>query len=93
MLLPFLAIPEQLAGRELVFHVDNSAVEVGWRKGVVKNEETATIVLRSIQFIASFLGARTCIFHVKRMSHEMATVADKLSRSGRLDRDQMLSLN
>ncbi len=92
VLLPFLAVPKQLAGRELVFHVDNSAVEVGWRKGVVKNEETATIVLRSIQFIASFLGARTRIFHVKRMSHEMATLADKLSRSGRLDMDELSNL-
>ncbi len=79
--------------RQLVFHIDNSAVETGWCKGAVKGDETASILLRSIHIITCFLGARVTVLHVKRMSHELAALADTLSRDGKIDREESYCLH
>ncbi len=85
-------IPEELPGREMVYHVDNTAVGVGWHKGYVKNDATATIFLRCIHSIAMLLGTMIHVVHVKRMSNDMAALADKLSRTDKWDRDEKILL-
>ena len=50
LLLPLLAFPEFLAGRNLVFKVDNMAVVWGWESGYVRNDKTASEVLKSVSY-------------------------------------------
>jgi hypothetical protein len=80
LLLPLLCIPEQLSGRELVFHVDNIAVVYGWYNGATKLDEMASILLRSLYLMAAFLGANVHVRHVPRRSCDMSVLADNLSR-------------
>jgi hypothetical protein len=80
ILLPFLTVPEKLVGRELVFHVDNISVVYGWENGGMKNDVSASIILRSIHLICNYLGVILHITHVPRLSTEWAYIADCLSR-------------
>ena len=54
LLLPLLVFPDKVAGRNIIFMVDNLAVLYGWSKGVVKNDYSATEVLKAVQYLASF---------------------------------------
>ena len=80
MLIPFLAFHEKIAGRNIVFKIDNMAVAHGWEKGYVKNDKTASSILRSVHYMAGYLGVKVYVDHVGRMSDEMASLADELSR-------------
>ena len=80
VLLPFLTYPEKLRNKQLVFRVDNTAIMWGWNSGYVSNNATATEVLKCVRYLAGFLGARVFIEHVDRMSTEMASLADEMSR-------------
>ena len=55
LLLPLLAFPDELAGKELIFKVDNVAVLWGWNSGYVKNDETATYVLKSVSYVEKYV--------------------------------------
>ena len=63
--------------------VDNMAVLYGWSKGVVKNDYSATEVLKAVQYLAGFLGVTVFVEHVPRMSDPMAAMADELSRKSK----------
>ena len=78
--MPLLAFPDKVAGKELVFRVDNTAVLWGWNNGYVKNDETATYVLKSASYLAGYLGAIIHVEHVDRMSEDLAALADEMSR-------------
>ena len=80
LLLPLLAFPEFLAGKNLVFKVDNLAVVWGWESGYVRNDETASEILKSISYLAGYLGATVHVEHVNRMSEDLAKLADEMSR-------------
>ena len=80
MLLPFLAFPDRVRGKNIVFKIDNMAVLFGWYNGYVKQDETASEVLKSVQYISSVLGAVVNVQHVDRVSDELAELADELSR-------------
>ena len=43
-------------GRNIIIMIDNMAVVYGWPKGLVKNDKTATEVLKAAHYLASFLG-------------------------------------
>ena len=83
LLLPLLVFPDKIAGRNIIFMVDNMAVLYGWSKGVVKNDYSATEVLKAVQYLASFLGVTVYVEHVPRMSDPMAAMADELSRKSK----------
>ena len=80
VLLPFLTFPEVLQNKQVVFRVDNTAVLWGWKTGYVNNDATATEILKCVRYIAGYLGTRVFIEHVGRMSTEMASLADEMSR-------------
>ena len=80
ILIPLIVFPDMVKGRQLVFKVDNIAVMWGWRNGYVKNDESATEVLKAARYLAGYLGADIYIEHVDRMSEELACMADELSR-------------
>ena len=81
ILLPMISFPEKIAGKFIKFKVDNMAVVYGWNNGYVKFDSNASEVLRAVNVAASYLGVKVYIKHVPRMSEEMASLADKLSRT------------
>ena len=83
LLLPLLVFPDKVAGRNIIFMVDNMAVLYGWNKGIVKNDNSATEVLKAVQYLASFLGVTVYVEHVPRMSDPLAAMADELSRKSK----------
>jgi hypothetical protein len=50
-----LTIPDRLQGREVVFLVDNLAVVYGWANGYIKNDLSASVLLRALHIILAFL--------------------------------------
>jgi len=77
VLLPLVAFPEKVRGRNIVFRIDNMAVMFGWRSGRVKNDKTATGILKTAKYMAAYLGTTIFIEHVPRVSNEMT---DELSK-------------
>jgi hypothetical protein len=77
---PFLTIPEILQGREVLFLVDNLAVVYGWENRCIKNDLSASILIRAMHIVAAYLGCIAHVQHLPRMSTEEAQLADRLSR-------------
>ncbi len=80
VLLPLASFPERLAGKNLSFWVDNAAVVYGWQKGYIKFDAAATMILKCVHVLSAYLGALVRIKHVPRMSNDMASLADEMSR-------------
>ena len=67
LLLPWLSIPKKLKNQHVVFAVDNNIACVhGWENRSLKGEIMASIIIRSILLISSFLGSSVHVFHVPR---------------------------
>ena len=81
ILLPFLLIPEQLLNQVIEVKVDNMACYFGWLNRHVKGDVTASILIRSLHLMSSFLGCQVHITHLPRKSSWDAIVVDRLSRS------------
>ena len=71
LLSPLIVFSEYVAGKQLVFKVDNTAVMWGWNTGYVKNDKTASDVLKAVRYLGGFLGASIFVEHVDRMSSNM----------------------
>jgi hypothetical protein len=80
VLLPFITVPEQLCGRHLVFTVDNVAVVFGWENKGVKFDDAASIMIRAIHLIASYLGCVVHLEHSPRRTTHWEVLVDNLSR-------------
>ena len=80
ILLPFIAFPEKVAGKQLIFYVDNIAVHYGWEHGGVKKDDSATEILKTVHILSSYLGCKIYVNHIHRVSNEMADLADELTR-------------
>ena len=68
MLLPFLAFPEKVRGRNVVFRIDNMAVLFGWYHGFVKNDKSASEILKCIHYLSGINGTVVNVDHVDRVS-------------------------
>jgi len=51
LLLPFLTVPKQLRGRYVLLYVDNSSLIYAWEKRYCKNNEEASILIRTLDFL------------------------------------------
>jgi hypothetical protein len=80
VMLPLLTVPHLLRGRELCLYVDNIAVVYGWQNRGVKNDLSASVLIRALHTIAAFLGCHVHVLHLPRMSTPNARLADRLSR-------------
>jgi len=80
LLLPFTLFPESVAGKHVVFYVDNIAVVYGWERGGLKKDSTADSILKTVHVLASFLGTKVYVRHIKRVSNDMSDLADDLTR-------------
>jgi hypothetical protein len=89
MALPFLCCPEHLIGREVLLLTDNEAVLFGWDSRKVANDESASIVIKSIHLIAAFLGCWVTVQHLPRNSTDSAKLADSLTRRSTTTRSDL----
>ena len=80
MLRPFLAFPDGVSGKSIVFKIDNIAVLFGWYSGYAKQDEGASEVLKSVQYISNVMGTVVNVQHAERVSDELAELAEELSR-------------
>ena len=55
---------------------------MGLAEQIHKKHKTATEILKTVRYLGGFLGATIFVQHVGRMSDDMATLADELSRRG-----------
>ena len=80
VLLPFLLIPNLLKNQHLVFYVDNLNCIFGWDSKSLKGDKLASIVIRAILLISSFLECVVHFRHVPRVSNWESKMADRMSR-------------
>jgi len=80
VLLPILTVPHLLQGREICLHVDNLATVYGWENRAVAKDSSASVLIRALHLIATFLGCIVHVTHLPRMSSPNARLADRLSR-------------
>ena len=80
LLLPLIAFPNEVRGKQIVVNIDNIAVMWGWRNGYVRNDESASEILKAAKYLAGYLGTTVFVEHVGRMSVDLASMADELSR-------------
>ena len=81
VLLPFLSFPASLSGSNVILQVDNMAVVHGWKSKHVAHDIEASIMIRAIHLLSSFLRCRVYIEHIPRLSSPGAVLADHLTRS------------
>ena len=82
MLVPSLAFPEKIRGRNVVFRIDNIAVLFGWYNGYVKNDKSASEILKSVHYLSMLNRTVVNVDHLDRVSNDLTKLADELSRRG-----------
>jgi hypothetical protein len=80
LFIPFVSFPKILRGRHIVLGVDNISLVYAWSKKYCKNDPETSLLIRSLLVIEAFLHCKVYVTHVKRLSTEMAALADRLSR-------------
>ena len=87
ILLPFVSIPEKLANQHIVLRVDNIACIHGWENKSLKGDISASIVIRAIHLISSFLGSVIHLKHTPRKSDWESSMVDRMSRKKSTSQD------
>ena len=77
ILLPFLAFPEKIIGKNVVFEIDNMVVLFRWYNG---NDKTASAVLNSVHYLSSVTGTKVNVEQVNRVLNDIVDLTDELSR-------------
>jgi hypothetical protein len=80
VLLPFLLITEKLKNQQIVAKVDNIGCFFGWENRSVTEDTGASILIRVLHLVSSYLGCVVHVQHLPRMSSWDAKLADRLSR-------------
>jgi hypothetical protein len=80
VLIPFLLVPELLAGQHILLRVDCFGTIYGFMNKVSKGDETASVFIRALYMIAAYLSCAMHVEHLPRMSDFGAEVSDRLSR-------------
>jgi hypothetical protein len=81
LLTPMLTVPELISGRHVILRVDNIACVYGYENGQLKNDESASIMIRTAKLVSAYLGSVVHVEHVPRRSCWEAELVDNLSRS------------
>jgi hypothetical protein len=92
LILPFVSIPNKLAGQHVVLGVDNSSVVYAWEKRYCKNDPETSLLIRVLHVIEAFLHCKIYVTHVRRLSTSAATLADSLSRESTSGQDTLEAL-
>jgi hypothetical protein len=73
-------IPEKLKNKHVQVFTDNIACVYGMKDGYVKKDEYASIFIRAITLISSYLGTVVHTSHTPRRSNWEAEIADNFTR-------------
>jgi hypothetical protein len=79
-MLPFLSQPASLAGRHVVLEVDCTSVIYGWDKRQASGDKSASILLRALHLISSYLACSIHMEHRIRRTSRGSILADDLTR-------------
>ena len=80
LLIPFLCCPKIVKNKFVLLFVDNTNVIYAWEKKYCKNDQETSIIIRTLHILEAFLECKIFVQHTKRLSNEMASLADHLSR-------------
>ncbi len=80
LILPFLAIPKNLKNQHIVLEVDNISCIFAWENKYSKEDDYASVLVRSLSLITAFLGSKVYIRHLPRVSNWQASMVDRMSR-------------
>jgi hypothetical protein len=69
-----------LSNQHVVFMIDNIACYYGWISKYVKEDSTASIIIRCIGLLSAYLGSRFHFKHLPRLSNWEGKKVDRLSR-------------
>ena len=64
----------------MVLIVDNIACVYGWDSKSLKEDVSASVILRAIHLISSFLGTTVHVRHIPRNSNWESSMVDRMSR-------------
>lgn len=93
MILPFLLIPKQLKNQYIVIKVDNIGCYFGWINRYVSGDVCASILIRALHVISSYLACYVHVAHLPRVSSWEASLVDRLSRERTTTREDKKLLN
>lgn len=79
-MLPFLSCPASLTGMHVVLEVDCMSVLFGWDKKQSNGDVSASILIRALHLISSFLACQIHMEHMPRRTSRASILADDLSR-------------
>ena len=80
VLLPFILIPKELCNQHIVVKVDNIGCFFGWVNKYVTGDRMASILVKAMHLICSYLGSQIHIEHLPRDSTWDSKLVDRLSR-------------
>ena len=80
IIIPFLIIPKDLCNMHIVVKVDNIGCFYGWLNKKTSGDIMASILIRALHLISSYLSCIIHIEHLPRKSSWDAEIADRLSR-------------
>ncbi len=80
ILLPFILIPSKLRNCHIRILTDNMAWVFGMKDGYTKNDESASIFIRTMYLLGAYLGSVIHVEHCHRRSSWEASTADNLTR-------------
>jgi len=81
LLLPLLTVPEWVRNRNVILGVDNISVYFAWENKSCKGDLHASVLIRAIHIVSSFLSCRIFVEHVPRCSSNISNLADSLTRA------------
>jgi hypothetical protein len=80
LLVPFITIPGKLKRKYVEMKVDNMACVYGWERKYVRNDDCASMLLRALFLISSYLKTQVSVSHLPRVSNWEAKRVDNMSR-------------
>jgi hypothetical protein len=80
LVIPFLVCPEILAGKHVVLKVDNIGCYYGWKNRSVAGDKMASILVRALVFLSSYICSYVHVVYLPRMSSWEARICDRMSR-------------
>ena len=80
IIIPFLIIPKDLCNMHIVVKVDNIGCFYGWLNKKTSGDIMASILIRALHLISSYLCCIVHIEHLPRKSSWDAEIADRMSR-------------
>jgi hypothetical protein len=87
IIIPFLVVPDMLAGKYVIVQVDNIGCVFGWINRQVAEDEMSSIFVRALHVISNYISCHIHIVHVPRNSTWAASVVDRLSRDSTTTRN------